>query len=238
MQIHWEAKIMIRTISRAAAVAVLATACSAPTVVSVEVAEEPSEYYKGRPILREEGERATAYLNFEDRAGGEHRFFLAAKNTSEEPITVDPAAITMTAFASDTLLETRRAIDPEKKLRALERRQAELDDSHAASTGCFAVLTIFDIVADATDDDHYDDYGAGVLANWERENVDYEIESGEIEAVSAHWRNDVFRKTTIYPGEDFGGFLYLPLVPLADSLEVVAPIAGEEFSFRFRQVRR
>lgn len=230
---------MQRTIVVAAiAAAALAGACSAPTIITVEVAEEPSEFYKGRPILREEGERATTYLNFEDRAGAEHRFFLAAKNTSEEPIVVDPAEITMSAFASDTLFETRRAIDPEKKLRALERRQAELDDSHAASTGCFAALTVADIIADATDDDHYDDYGARVLADWERENIDYEIETGEIEAVMAHWRNDVFRKTTIYPGEDFGGFLYLPLVPEADSLEVVAPIAGEEFSFLFRQTRR
>ncbi len=63
-----------------------------------------------------------------------------------------------------------------------------------------------------------------------------EIEIENLKHKREFWKNNVMRKTSVHPGEDFGGIFYIPIERFAKKLKVVMPLHSVKHEFEFDQV--
>lgn len=218
----------------------LLTGC-APSLFELASIEENYEYYQGRQIISKEDSNAVVFLNFEEQRDTYFLLYVEAVNKTAQPYNLNPTGIYMEILepAVGENIEHRRfyALDPERQIERLDEDMKDLETSHAVAQGLHGLFAVFEVVSDIAADDGeeavYDAAKWGTVIH--AEEIDHEIETGQLENAKYYWQNEVLRKTTLYKDERFGGIIYVPFDKNAELVEIIIPFGTEDYRFLFEQ---
>lgn len=213
------------------------TGCSSQKFYTIEPAEKEFDYYEGRKVLIRKVANVDVYMNYEYRDHDNFVFYMFAVNNSEDRVTIDPSKIN-TLQSGKVMKEVGiRPLNPEVEIELIRKGQAELNDSHAANVGMNCLFATFDVVADIADGEGEE--AAADAGYWveemEYEQDGYEYESNELAAHKLFWENEALRFTTLYPDEEVGGLIFVPVQHAADRINFLVEVNNTIIVYRFLQ---
>lgn len=221
-----------------------AAGCSAPAVFELATADEEFNFHHGRELVWREDSTATTLLNFENYDGSNFSFYTEITNNSNEPYEVDPSNFYVEVLTPEMPENARQiaVIDPEKQIDAIDNGIADNEKSKDAAVGFNLIAGLFtaavNIATDAPAEKVVDDIAYWGSSAYD-ESVRHDIEKENLQDQKRYWQNEVMRKTTINPGEDFGGTFYVPVNRKAARIKLVMPLNNtiHEFIFEQRKIK-
>lgn len=229
---------------------IILSSCSTQKMFSITPEEQDLEYDQGYQIAVFEDSLYASTINFEAQYGAQLVFFTYFENNSDEIISVDPGKFHFHLYKnsnqldSTNLLIKRTAFDPELQINVMNKHLNENEDEKAALTflNCLVgTASVVLAVADDDDDEDCDDSYTvidaigGTVANQITIEESYEMEKADLLVKREFWKNEVLRKTTLYPGEKVGGLVHFPLHEDIGWLRISLPIGESIHKYKFRQ---
>ena len=220
----------------------LLTNCS--SVFYTLTPDEESDLEMGRKIIEKEDENVYSSISFEEQTGEEFVFYLFAHNKSNEKILVDPGQVYIKVYDENKeriIGEKIYAMNPEEQIHQISGDIEEREDSHDLTTGLNIVFSLFDTIADLSDEDEDD---AGEVAenvliftgNQISEEVSYKNDMDELKSLKSYWKNDVLRITEIDNEEEISGIFYIPIIEEAKYIKMYIPFGKSTHTYKFRQI--
>jgi len=223
-------------------ISLIAVGCSAPTVFDLNPADEEFNYHQGRVVVSREDSVAATLLNFEYHEGSNFSFYTEITNNSNESFLVDPAQfyaeiLKPSAKGDVTLISV---IDPETKIQLIEEDISSNEASKKTAIGMNMLLGLFNAVVDIASEAPAGKFIDDMVYwgnNANNEAIEHDIEKENLQNMKRHWINNVLRKTTLAPGEYFGGVFYLPVQYDAKLIKLILPLNSTRHEFIFQQKR-
>ena len=219
--------------------------CSTETFFTINSAEEGVEYYQGREINAKEDEIAKTIIEFEDYSDGFLIYYLSVENLSDENIIIHPEEIFMELVEKNNESEPKNyrslfyALNPENEIEFINEEIESRDTWHGVSTGLNFFTAIINIVSEISDnDDDVSDVGFHIMrlgSNQINEEIDYKYTMDELNASKEFWKNEVLRKTTLNPGEEVGGLVYIPICEYAEYFSINIPVESTYHEYLYVQ---
>ena len=206
--------------------------------------DEESSLDMGRNVIEKEDENVYSSISFEEQTGEEFIFYLFAHNKGDEKILVDPSQIFVKIYDEnkERIFNGRiYAINPEEQIHNLNKDMEEREDSHELNTGLNIAFSLFDTIADLSDDDDddADEIAENVLiftGNQINEEVSYKNEMDELKSLKSYWKNNVLRITEIENEEDVSGIFYIPINEEAKYIKMYIPLGKSFHTYKFQQI--
>jgi len=214
--------------------------CSAPTVFDLTPADTEYTYVQGREVVSQEDSVALTLLNFEYQERNTFTFYTEITNNSNVTYTIDPAMFYAEILEPALCGFAKRisVVDPEIKIKSIDEDISSTEASKGAAIGMNIIFGLFNAVVDIASD-----APAGKViedvAYWsnsaQEEALEHDIKTKDLRNLKKHWQNNVLRKTTLAPGEYFGGIFYLPIQFEAKLIKLGLPIYNTVHKFIFEQ---
>lgn len=235
-----------------------ATACTRSPVYRLHstVPDETADWLQGRKYVTRSTDSVTATLAYVRTNRHGHMFDLHLENRSRDTVIANPARLFADTYqlvpTPDTsrdvspylLTERTFAVDPEKKLIAIdigrERAEAREQTSSALYLLSTAAAAGSDI-ADGADTPEENAQDAAERADREasraNDRIRYEQKTEQLRSGRIHWSEDTFRKTTLPPRTGVRGYVYLPVIDDARYLLVHIGLFEDNIVFPYRQTK-
>jgi hypothetical protein len=206
--------------------------------------DEQSTLEQGRNLIEKEDDFAYSSITFEEQVGNDFVFHIFAYNKNQDEFIFDPANIYVKVYDQDKQLLHRRktyAINPEEQIKILDEDMKEREDEHDAATGLNIVFSLFDTIADLSDDEDNDveevlENVVVFTGNQVNEEVSYQNDIEYLKSNKSYWKNEVLRKSLLSKEEGIDGMLYIPLNPEAKYIKVYIPIGNSTHTYKFVQI--
>jgi hypothetical protein len=226
-------------------VAPIVLGCAAPSPLVRLYPNSPAIFWvSGRAtVAREEGGVRVA-VAFEHQNGGALGLRVEVQNGTGAQLDVDPREFTFSACATagiEACAPTKRVIDPEQVLAALDEKQSRDQAAAANSQALLGTLVILSAVGDVATmaSGHADLHtGDGTIATAALMSSDAAERSAGLASISVQqtvWANEALRRSTLVPGRGVGGRIYLPIYLEAQFVWLHVRTGAHVFSFPFRQ---
>ena len=213
------------------------TGCASQKYFNLQSLDENKNIRNGLQIVVMEDSTLASTINFEGQYNDHIVFYTYFENNSEDTLLVDPGKFEYEYFNFGTNIKVtepvsrQKAYDPELQINVMNKALITNEEEKSALTflNCL-VGTASVIVSVATDDDdecdddetayNIADAVVGTVAN------QIAIESSYSEAQQAaleereFWKNEVLRKTNLYPGDKIGGLVHFPLTENGGLLKI------------------
>jgi hypothetical protein len=239
--------IMLGILSAATAI----IGCATPeAVLRLTPAMDNLVWVGGNAVASRQGKNArvaAAYINDQNGMLG---FRVEIENNSTAPLLIEPAHFSYATCRQAATPEATTCnghtpvIDPEQALLALDSRRS-LDKAENENAEAFAVgmmlLALTSTVAGAStgkpDLALPTASGMGVAASVgaQAERNEYLQATGN-DFERAKWTTEAFRKSTIFPGKQVGGMVYIQRDSQAALVHLYIQVGDEQFTFPFKQV--
>jgi hypothetical protein len=226
--------------------ALIVGGCAVQPIYKLEPLEE-KEYYKGREIVTKEDDSIKVSVEVDNYEKGMITFYVQVENKSCDKIFIEPEnfyadAISEDLKSADTLYPRFYAADPEKEIQSISKEMENRKSAHSFVTGANAVLAFLSVAADLTNkrDENKAVHVGGDVAVWAgtqtNENIDYHNSMGDLDSLREYWKNEVLRKTDLYPGEQIGGLVFVYTNPEAKYLKLYIPAGIDRYDFLFKKI--
>lgn len=224
--------------------------CSSQKLFSIDPAEEGIDYQEGNKIAVFEDSLFASTINFEHQYGDQLVFFTYFENNSDSAVIVDPGEFYYQLYKNSNDIDTNRllikrtAFDPELQIDAMNTGMRDAENEKAALTFLNCLVGTASVVAAVATDDEDDecdesfsvvDAIGSTIENQTAIEESYDYEMADLFAQREFWKNEVLRKTTLYPGERIGGLVHFPLHEEAGWLKINLILGPEIHSFKFKQ---
>lgn len=217
------------------------TNCSA-TYFSLTPDEE-SSYEMGRKVIEKEDDNAFSSITFEGQSENLFDFYFYAKIKDQENFLFDPKFIYAKAYDENKKVisnSKRFAIDPEDQIANLDQEKNERDNSHDTFTGLNILFSLFNTVADLTDDEDNDaeEVAENILiftGNQINEEVSYQNDLNHLKDQKYYWNNEVLRKTDLSNDEEISGIIHIPIIKEASFIKIYFPLGETIHTYKFQQ---
>jgi hypothetical protein len=202
-------------------------------------------WVSGRATVAHEEGGVRVAVAFEHQNGMTLGLRVEVQNGTAGQLDVDPHEFTFTACGTagvDACAPTRRVIDPEQVLAALDERQSHEEAAATGSQTLLGALVILSAVADIATvaSGHADLHtGQNTAATAGLMASDAAARESSLSAISTEqviWTNEALRRSTLIAGRGVGGRIYLPIYLDAQFVWLHVRTGGRVFSFPFRQV--
>jgi hypothetical protein len=226
--------------------AVLVAGCATPSpLVRLHPKSPDVVWVSGRAtVIREDGGTRVA-VAFEHQDGPNLGLHVEVENGTEGKLYVDPSEFTFTSCRTADLGScdlTRRVVDPERVLLALDERQSRERADAANSQALLGTLVVLNAVGDVASvasgrADH--NTGQGTVATAALMQSDAAARNSQLSAISVQqsiWSNEALRRNTLFPGRGTAGRVYVPIDLNAQIVWLHVRTGGHVFSFQFQQV--
>lgn len=224
----------------------LIPSCYSPIIFNLKTEETETSYFKGVQVISKEIEGIKVELNFEEHSGNEFLFYLYVKNKSNDTIRFIPSVIFAELYYNTQTSPNAEvyALNPELEIVKTELRMKSRQKQHEVSSGLNTVFGLVSVVTDiaVSPKETVVSNVADDLDRWAynqtNENINFQNRMHNLETNKKFWQNETIRKTTLFPGEEIGGLLLIPVNPATKNLEIYIPIEEQKFSFKFKQIRK
>ena len=232
------------------------TACTRAPVYRLHstVPDETADWLQGRKYVTRSTDSVTATLAYVRTNSSGHLFDLHLENRSRDTVIANPAHLfadtyqvvpdpdTSRQISRYVLTERVFAVDPEKKLIAIDIGRERAKAQEQTSSALYLVSTAAAIGVDAADGaDTPEEDAEDAAEQAEREasrtndRIRYEQRTEQLRTERIHWSKDTFRKTTLPPQTGVRGYVYLPVVHDARYLLVHVGLFEDHVVFPYRQ---
>jgi hypothetical protein len=194
-------------------------------------------------VTREQGGVRVAAA-FDHQDGLNLGFRVEVSNGTAATLDLDPSQFTFTSCRTSVLKScapTRRVIDPEAMLAALDVKQstAQADGANTqALLGTMALLSAVGDVASAAGGHANRNTGVGTMAAIGLAQSNAAESDSTLASIAVQqriWSDEALRRNTLYPGQGTGGRVYVPIYPDAGVVWLHVQIGQRVFSIPFRQ---
>jgi len=225
--------------------------CATQKIFSLNPVQKSAEFHDGKKIAVQEDSLFATTINFEGQYGTHLVFFTYFENNSNTNVLIDPGKFYFNFYKNPAELKRkfftikRNAYDPEFQIRTINSSLNESGDAKTVLTflNCL-VGTTAAAVAIANDDDNDEccdstpdviDAVGFTIANQVLIEDAFEEKEAEAFLQREFWKNEVLRKTTLYPGEKTGGLVHFPLHEETGWLQITIPLGSEKHLYKFSQ---
>ena len=227
-------------------IGVAAGGCAtAPPIVHLYPTSPTVVWSSGRAAVTREEAGVRVAVAFDHQDGPNLGLRVEVSNQTAGQLDVDPQSFTFTtcqAAALSSCTPTRRVIDPETTLAALEVRQARERAAAANSQAMLGTLVILSAVSDvASVASGHPSATTGVgtaaaagLAQGDAAQRDSTLAS--IAVQQRIWSDEALRRNTLFPGQGTAGQVYAPIDLDAQMVWIHVKVGPHVFSIPFRQV--
>jgi len=204
-------------------------------------------WVSGRAVIQKEQGGVRAATSFEVHDGALLALRVELENLTEAPMNVGPDGITfMTCLTLDkeSCDGSWAVVDPEAMLASFdERRSREIANAYNQQVfdGGLLVLSAVSDVAVVSKGRSTPTTGLGTLMIAQQGREDAANARATLTALAsdrATWENLAFRRTTIAPGSEAAGLVYIPIHKDARYVWLHVRAADQVFAFGFKQTRR
>jgi hypothetical protein len=201
-------------------------------------------WVSGRASVAQEQEGIRVGAAFDHQDGPTLGLRVEVENATEANVDVDPHEFTYTTCRGTALATcgaTRRIVDPEEVLAALDERQSREQADATNSQAFLGTMVILSAVGDVASiasghADHHTGDNTVAAANFmESDAAVHETRLASIAVQQQVWSNEALRRTTLTAGRGTGGRIYLPIDLDAQTVWLHVRTGGRVFSFPFRQ---
>jgi hypothetical protein len=199
----------------------------------------------GRAAVTREQDGVRVAAAFDHQDGLNLGFRVEVSNGTAQTLDVDPSHFTFTSCRTEALKScapTRRVIDPEAVLAALDVKQSS-EQADAANTqvllGTMAVLSAVGDVASVAGGHAGPGTGLGTAAAIGLAQSDAAQSDSALASIAVQqriWSDEALRRNTLYPGQGTGGRVYVPLYPDAGVVWLHVQVDQHTFSIPFHQL--
>ncbi len=231
------------------------TACTRAPVYRLHstVPDETADWLQGRKYVTRSTDSVTATLAYVQTNRSGHLFDLHLENRSQYTVIANPARFfadthqiipdpdTSRRMSPYILTERVFAVDPEKRLIAIDIEQERARAREQTSSALYLLSTAAAVggdIADGADTPEEDAEDAAERAEREasraNERIRYEQRTEQLRTGRIHWSEDTFRKTTLPPQTGVRGYVYLPVVYDARYLLVHVGLFEDNIVFPYR----
>jgi len=225
---------------------IVLSGCVPRSVYKLESLEE-KEFYKGREIVTKVNDSTKVSVEVDNYDAGRVMFYVQIENNSSNKIFIEPADYYVDVVSEDlktinTLYPRYYAVDPEKEINRINQDMESRKSSHSFLTGANAVLAFISVASDLTDknDKHKANHVSDDINVWANnqtaENINYDNSISNLDSKKEYWKNQVLRKTDLYPGEQVGGIVVVSTNPEAEYLEFTIPLENNSYNFLFKKI--
>jgi hypothetical protein len=202
-------------------------------------------WLSGRAAVTREEAGVRIAVAFDHQDGPNLGLRVEVSNQTTGQLDVDPQAFTFTtcrAAAPASCTPTRRVIDPERTLAALEVRQARERADAANSQALLGTLVILNAAADVASvaSGHASSTtGVGTAAAVDLAQGDAVQRDSTLASLTVQqriWSDEALRRNTLFPGQGTAGRVYTPIDLDAQMVWLHVKIGPHVFSIPFRQV--
>jgi hypothetical protein len=226
-------------------VSALAVGCATPgPLVRLAPVSPDVLWVSGRASVAQEQEGIRVAAAFDHQDGPTLGLRVEVQNATAGNLDVNPRDFTFTtcrASALATCSATRRIIDPEEVLAALDERESRERADAANSQAFLGTMVILSAVGDVATvaSGHVDHHtGDNTLATASLMGSDSAVRNTRLASIAIQqeaWSNEALRRNTLTPNRGTGGRIYLPIDLDAQLVWLHVRTGGRVFSFPFRQ---
>lgn len=220
----------------------------APTYYQLKSTDKNVDYYQGKEVSYRDDNDFSSSVSFEDQDASNFVFYITVENASDKDITIYPDSFYAEQLDENKVpIESRNgdkffAINPEKRIDYLNSELKRRSDWHSVASGLNLTFALINVAADLSDSrsHHKAWHVSNDIAVWANnqvnEEIDYANSKKDIKSKSEFWKNEVLRKTTLFPKDQIGGLVFVPFNRKAKYIRLVIPIAQNEHVYLFKKV--
>lgn len=226
--------------------------CSPAPVFRLAPQAENTTFYYGTEYVQSDKDDILVSLAYYRHTENLIAFDIEIVNYSTQTVRVAPEYFYITAYNGPPsypdakAITQMSAIDPEKKLIELDKKQSREKASERTNLALYAmgeVLSLASELASIGDDVTFRDREEARRDRIERralradQRYNHQTEMHSIAAQRISWEYDTLRKTDLLPDQHIRGLVYVAGKPDARYFELVLPVGNSEHRFIFRQSR-
>jgi hypothetical protein len=212
----------------------LAAGCVTPgPLVRLAPTDPGMVWAAGRAVVSKEDTGVRVAVAFEHQADDVLALQVDVENHTEARFDVSPADVTYATCSSQTPLSCAppaRVVDPEQVLDTLEALHAD----HVATARNAQPIAPYQRIVGVTPAGTTSDM---VPASTAVDTAYQTYRRGRAEEARMIWA-DAFRRTTLFPGQGYGGPVYIPVVPTAKLVRLQVMVGARKFQFSFAQTEQ
>ena len=210
--------------------------CVAPQpIVKFQPTSEPSYWWHGKQMLKQQANKLETVINFEEANKQEVVFSLKITNLGSDTVLISPELFLSKYFADSFNLNLahRYSKNPETEIlnldKSISRQNAQDANREGSELVFFALAIATDAVLDDEDRSNTEDYD---LEEEERK-VNAAITLENTRNQKEFWELDALRKTSLPPNYYLEGLVVFPMAAEAKSVNVILPINGSDCVFSY-----
>jgi hypothetical protein len=222
----------------------LAIGCATPLpLVRLNPVSPDVVWVAGRASVQKEVDGVRVATAFEHQDGSNLAVRVEIENRTADRLEVSPQEITFSGCRNlvvTSCFPSRRVIDPEAALAALDAAQSRGAADEANSQVFFGSLMLLSAVGDVASAAHGGHpTGAGTLVTasaMEGDAATRDSAQASIAVQQRIWSDRALRRNTLFPGQGTSGLVDLPINGQSGFVWLQISVAGRLFPFRFAQV--
>jgi hypothetical protein len=217
----------------------LAAGCVTPGPLVRLAPRDPGMVWAaGRAVVSKEDTGVRITVAFEHQADDVIALEVEVENDTKERFDVSPGDVTYATCSNGTVQSCApagRVIDPEQVLDTLEAVHAV----HVATVNAAASGGTYprNIVGTAPAGTATAPAASASLAPTAADTAYETYRRGRVDEARMTWA-DAFRRTTLLPGQGYGGPVYIPVVPTAKVVWLQVAVGARKFLFSFTQTKQ
>jgi hypothetical protein len=222
----------------------LAIGCATPRpLVRLNPVSSDVVWVGGRASVQKEVDGVRVATAFEHQDGPTLAVRVEIENRTDDRLEVSPQEITFSSCRSLVVTScspSRRVIDPEAALAALDVAQSRGIAEEANSQAFFGSLMLLSAVGDVASAAHGGHpTGSGTLvaaSAMEGDAAARDSAQASIAVQQRIWSDRALRRNTLFPGQGTSGLVYLPSNGQSGFVWLQISVAGRLFPFRFAEL--
>ena len=216
--------------------------CVAPQpIVKFQPASEPSYWWHGKQMLKQQANKLETVINFEEADKQEVVFSLKITNLGSDTVLISPELFLSKYFADSFNLNLahRYSKNPETEIlnidKSISRQNAQNANKTLTELSFLAVAVTSDALSSEEGTPNTDQH----LDDSHRRRVEAENYLLNTRNQKEFWELDALRKTSLPPNYYLEGLVVFPMVAEAKSVNVILPINGSDciFSYYIEQIK-
>ena len=214
--------------------------------------ESPVNYHQGNQYVIKETPNAETSLAFEFVDRERLAFYSYVRNNSGETIVVEPrdffftnSVVKIESEEDKNLLGDFNVIDPEEEILRIDEDLENVEDQKDFFTALNCLFIGAEIIGEIASSDEEkswqevaedEERRASIQDGFNEVHASLDDTEMGLHASKSHWREETLRRTTLSPGEDIGGLIYLPLNLVGEQFSVSLVVGNTLHRYKYIKV--
>ncbi len=220
--------------------------CAAIHVYRLHTIEQGNDIYMGIETTKKVDRNVEVLLQFKRQTHDYYEFYLSIKNLSDTAFIFNPNEIYSQPVHDKNKQYYNRyyVVDPEQHLNKIDKEINQTVSNKRASDGLNTFVAFLDFATSIAtigkkktlEERHLEQENREYFArNVEDQEINYNNSLSSLNNEKTYWENEILRTTKYNPGDKIGGVFIMPIIQVAEEVQVIIPVNGINYIFLYKQ---